>query len=83
MDAERALEVDHIMPKNVGGADQTNNYQALCYSCNAMKRDTDAIDFRGINERYQHREEDCKFCNIPVEILSRRRTLWTLPLILV
>jgi ATP adenylyltransferase len=37
MDSERALEVDHIIPKNLGGEDSINNYQALCYSCNAMK----------------------------------------------
>jgi len=64
MDAERALEVDHIIPKNMGGADSINNYQALCYSCNTMKRDTDSMDFRGINEKYRHREDDCVFCNI-------------------
>jgi len=46
--AERkALEVDHIVPRNKGGSDDPSNLQALCYSCNAMKRDTDSTDFRG------------------------------------
>lgn len=36
---EKALEVDHITPKNRFGEDSINNYQALCYTCNAQKRD--------------------------------------------
>jgi hypothetical protein len=35
----KALEVDHIVPRNQGGSDDLSNLQALCYSCNAMKRD--------------------------------------------
>jgi ATP adenylyltransferase len=38
---DRALEVDHIVPRNFGGSDDLSNLQALCYSCNAMKRDRD------------------------------------------
>jgi ATP adenylyltransferase len=44
---DRALEVDHIVPRNFGGSDDLSNLQALCYSCNAMKRDRDTVDFRG------------------------------------
>ena len=61
---EKALEVDHIVPKNLNGEDSINNYQALCYTCNANKRDTDSTDFREINKMYAHRESDCLFCNI-------------------
>jgi len=64
MDSERALEVDHIVPKNHGGADSINNYQALCFSCNAMKRDHDDVDFRGISKTYDHRMQDCILCNV-------------------
>lgn len=64
MDSERALEVDHIVPKNLGGQDSINNYQALCYSCNAMKRDHDNTDFREIDILYGHRAEGCLFCNM-------------------
>ncbi len=60
---EKALEVDHITPKNQGGADSIFNYQALCYSCNSTKRDTDDTDFRNLNAQYGHRERDCIFCN--------------------
>ncbi|MDH3692714.1 MAG: HIT domain-containing protein, partial [Gammaproteobacteria bacterium] len=62
--SEKALEVDHIVPRNLGGSDDETNLQALCYSCNAMKRDRDDTDFRGISELYQHRVNGCVFCQI-------------------
>lgn len=58
----KAIEVDHIVPKNLGGEDSINNYQALCYTCNANKRDTDDTDFRNVNDQYIHRVKDCVFC---------------------
>jgi len=61
---EKALEVDHIVPKNLGGEDSINNYQALCYSCNAMKRDTDDTDFRNNAKKYDHRDSECLFCGV-------------------
>ncbi|MCP9800261.1 HNH endonuclease [Synechococcus sp. RedBA-s] len=36
---QRALEVDHIVPRNHGGSDAISNLQALCFRCNAGKRD--------------------------------------------
>jgi ATP adenylyltransferase len=68
---EKALEVDHILPKNKGGADDLSNFQALCYSCNAMKRDRDDTDFHSVRESYKHREQCCLFCNpSPEKVLS-------------
>ena len=64
---EKALEVDHILPRNAGGTDELHNYQALCYSCNAMKRDRDDTDFRAVNASYKEKPEDCLFCHLPVE----------------
>jgi hypothetical protein len=32
---QRALEVDHIVPRNHGGSDDLSNLQALCFRCNA------------------------------------------------
>ena len=61
---DKALEVDHIVPRNHGGQDDITNLQALCYSCNAMKRDRDDADFRGIAETYNRREAGCLFCEI-------------------
>jgi ATP adenylyltransferase len=58
----KALEVDHIVPRNHGGSDDESNLQALCYSCNATKRDRDDTDFRGMSLRYDDREASCAFC---------------------
>ena len=62
---EKALEVDHIMPRNSGGSDDISNLQSLCYSCNAMKRDRDDSDFRGVIDSYNHRDSKCVFCQLP------------------
>ncbi|WP_221629684.1 MULTISPECIES: HNH endonuclease [unclassified Synechococcus] len=35
---QRALEVDHIIPKNQGSSNAISNLQALCFRCNAGKR---------------------------------------------
>jgi len=61
---KKALEVDHIVPRNNGGTDDTSNLQALCYSCNSMKRDRDDTDFRKIRESYKNKDKDCLFCNL-------------------
>jgi ATP adenylyltransferase len=71
---EKALEVDHILPRNHGGSDDITNLQALCYSCNAMKRDRDDTDFREIRDSYNKREKDCLFCEIDkVRILAENQ----------
>ena len=64
---ERALEVDHILPRSKGGTDDPENLQALCYSCNAMKRDRDDTDFREVRSAYEHRKAQCVFCTVPEE----------------
>jgi diadenosine tetraphosphate (Ap4A) HIT family hydrolase len=59
---QRALEVDHIIPKNQGGSDDLSKLQALCFRCNTAKRDTDTTDFRGLQASYASREAGCVFC---------------------
>lgn len=65
----RALEVDHIVPKNWKGPDELSNYQALCYKCNTNKRDTDDTDFRSRVELFGNRDEHCVFCTVQQEIV--------------
>ena len=60
----KALEIDHILPRSKGGSDEQFNLQALCYSCNAMKRDRDDTDFREVRESYTRRASECLFCHI-------------------
>jgi ATP adenylyltransferase len=72
---EKALEVDHIVPRNQAGSDDETNLQALCYSCNAMKRDRDNTDFRGINDLYLVRRPGCIFCELDDERILARNEL--------
>jgi ATP adenylyltransferase len=62
---ERPLEVDHIIPRNKNGTDDPSNLQALCYRCNAQKRDRDDTDFTAVRESYKDRDPGCLFCNLP------------------
>ncbi len=54
--------MDYIVPRNQGGSDDISNLQALCFRCNAAKRDTDTTDFRGLQASYAHRQDSCVFC---------------------
>jgi ATP adenylyltransferase len=75
----KALEVDHILPRNLGGQDDPDNLQALCYSCNAMKRDRDDTDFRAVKESYIKKETDCLFCNLPSDrIVAENRLAYAI-----
>ncbi len=60
---EKNLEVDHIHPQSLGGIDDLSNYQALCYTCNSNKGNTDDTDFRSLKTQYDHREPSCLFCD--------------------
>jgi len=64
---ERAIEVDHIVPRKHGGEDDLTNLQALCFKCNANKGARDDEDFRVIREGINARQSGCMFCEIPEE----------------
>jgi 5-methylcytosine-specific restriction endonuclease McrA len=64
---ERAIEVDHIIPRKHGGEDDLTNLQALCFKCNANKGARDDADFRLVREGMNERQSHCIFCNIPAD----------------
>ena len=61
--SEKNLEVDHIEPKSLGGIDDLSNYQALCFTCNSQKSNTDSTDWRVVRKMYDHRVANCIFCS--------------------
>jgi ATP adenylyltransferase len=74
-DDHKAIEVDHIVPGHKGGTDDTSNLQALCYSCNATKRDRDNTDFRDIAATYKERDANCPFCRIDAKRILAKNEL--------
>ena len=60
---QRALDIDHIVPKSKGGPDTEENFQVLCSLCNQNKNNTDETDFRSWPEFYEKRDSACLFCN--------------------
>lgn len=63
---ERALEVEHILPKKHGGSDEFENFQALCWKCSADRGEGGDTDFRKVRESYDDRKEGCHFCQVIV-----------------
>jgi ATP adenylyltransferase len=72
---ERAIEVDHIVPRKHGGEDDLTNLQALCFKCNANKGARDDEDFRVIRESMNKRQSNCIFCEISGERVIALNTL--------
>ncbi|MGN6718225.1 MAG: HNH endonuclease [Candidatus Binatia bacterium] len=72
---EGSSKPDHILPYKHGGREELSNLQALCYSCNAMKRDRDDTDFRAIRESYEYRKAGCLFCETAAERISAQNEL--------
>jgi ATP adenylyltransferase len=64
---ERAIEVDHIVPRKHGGEDDLTNLQALCFKCNANKGARDDEDFRLIREGINSKQAGCIFCELSAE----------------
>lgn len=61
---ERAIQVDHIVPRTQDGSNDLSNLQALCSLCNAQKLDRDRTDFRAAHEAYERRDPSCLFCTL-------------------
>ena len=67
---QRALEVDHIVPVNMGGPNEISNLQALCYKCNAQKKDRDKTDFVMVLNRLKYRNPKCSLCTSDDHVLD-------------
>lgn len=72
---ERAIEVDHILPRKHGGADDLTNLQALCFKCNANKGARDDEDFRKIREGLNARLSGCIFCELQADCVIASNAL--------
>lgn len=61
---ERALQVDHIVPRAQGGTNDIYNLQTLCSTCNAQKLDRDRTDFHAAQSSYELRHDGCALCEM-------------------
>jgi len=61
---KKPIDVDHIIPRSLGGKNDISNYQALCWECNTNKGNRDKTNFKELEKQYQHRDKSCLFCNL-------------------
>ena len=72
---ERALQVDHIVPRAHGGSNDLSNLQALCSLCNVQKLDKDQTDFRAMQASFLDRDGNCPFCTLTPERIIAQNEL--------
>jgi len=72
---ERALDVDHILPRKAGGRDVLENFEALCWRCNKDKGAGDDADLRTLRTMHAARQAGCVFCDIPAERIVAQNSL--------
>ena len=61
---KKPIDVDHIIPRSLGGKNDISNYQALCWECNTNKGNRDRTNFKQLEKQYAYREIDCLFCSL-------------------
>lgn len=69
--ADKAIDVDHIVPRSLGGLNDISNYQALCWECNTNKGNRDKTNLKEIESQYSHRQENCLFCDVQTKDRQR------------
>ena len=72
---ERALDVDHILPRKYHPHDAPENLQALCWKCNQNKGARDSTDLRPWKDMYAARNPECPFCTMPDRRIVDTNTL--------
>ena len=60
----RLMDIDHIIPVNMGGNNDISNLQLLCYKCNREKRDRDKTNFVQWHKRLKYRDSKCSLCKM-------------------
>ena len=69
--ADKPIDVDHIVPRSLGGLNDISNYQALCSECNTNKGNRNSTNFQEVEKSYRHRENNCLFCDIQTKDRGR------------
>ena len=72
---KRYLDIDHIVPRSKGGSDDISNLQALCFTCNRNKGNTDDTNFHKVIKSYNDRQNGCLFCELPKERIIAENNL--------
>jgi diadenosine tetraphosphate (Ap4A) HIT family hydrolase len=61
------LDIDHIIPRSMGGGNELSNLQVLCHRCNRGKGNSLIISAAEARKKVRDVHHDCVFCTLPDE----------------